>query len=171
MEKEISCLFSQTDIFKWCQFHFVGSMQQWTYAILWGYLLWQKAQALQWNILLNSYSFESLETSKGAIFSLWNFKDCFTATSFKKDLNKKNLKKWLIHKINVGRFGESECLSASLALRFFSLTCVQLFKSSEAVYPQGLQKMNAQSMLVFVLWTDFSHSQKVTCLSYLSEGK
>lgn len=31
--------------------------------------------------------------------------------------------------------------------------------------------MNVQRMLVFVLLTDFSHSQKVLCLSYIREGK
>jgi len=37
------------------------------------------------------------------------------------------------------------------------------FKYLKAVYPQGLQKINVQSTLVFVVQADFSHSQKVMC--------
>lgn len=56
------------------------------------------------------------------------------------------------------------------ALRFLSHV-FDCFKALKAVYPQELQKITVQSMLMFVVRTDFSHSQKVMCLFCIREGK
>lgn len=45
------------------------------------------------------------------------------------------------------------------------------FMSLKALYPQGLQEINVQNMLVFVVWNYFSHSEKVVCLALKKENK